>query len=511
MRPSIVHVHILLITEKNITINYSINIANMSTGGVSSENTAPMSPMAPMEAGASELSHLLEGTIVAGTRFVEGVGRPEMAGAQSSNQGAVAGSTGSADGNGNINRAGGADPLKGGSRRAKRHHKKHSARRGGSHVPGHVAGRRTRRQHHRRGMRGGSGLTYSTAPTMANVASLGVVGPRAGPLIVESEANCGTVSETSLGAGTQFSSASYPQSGGMSVNAASPLTQEGVSGAANYGFTGGDPATIAALRGSYAPIEGSGYNQNADCYRAGALGSDSEAALAMKDNVPNAQAGGKRGGVCSDLRRVHHFSQVRGFLARSCPSAVMIYDSFLKKYEGSTNHKVAMRLKRIVVQYAKAFCHEHAALHSKKSKVVRRELREMKAALSRAGSELRKMEPGAENAHRMMTNRRSDMVHYHLKHISTMKKHHRGAGWGKGKYGGSHHTMRGGYNQWGSNIPNTPSYGLLDGIPSSLSALANPMYFTVNQQSANCNDNYNHYTGAGFETPVLDQDVVPTA
>ena len=501
--------------EKNITIKYSsinYSFVEMSTGGVSSENTVPAAPSnnsAPSALG--ELSGLLEGTIAAGTRFVEGVGRPEMAGAQSSNQGAVAGSTGSADGNGNVNRAGGADPLKGGSRRGKA--AKHS-RRGGMRAHWHKA-RATRR--HRvhlggRHMRGGSGLLYSTAPTAANVSGM-VAGPRAGPLDVEVITNCGTVSETGLGASTQHSSASYPlaQTGGMSVNAASPLTQEGVSGAANYGFTGGDPELIAALRGSYAPISGGTYNQNADCYRAGAMGSDAEAALAMKDNVPNstpaAQAGGKRGDICSDLRRVHHFSQVRGFLSRVCPSAVMIYDSFLKKYESSTNHKVTMRLKKIVVAYTKAFCHEAAARHSKKTKVVRRELREMKAALTRAGVELRKMEPGAENAHHMMVKHRMEMVHSHLKHVSTMKKHHahRGAGWGKG---GTMKAMYGGYNQWGSNIPNTPSYGLEDGLPSTLSALANPMYFTVNPSSANCTDNYNHYTGAGSESPVLDQDVV---
>lgn len=54
-----------------------------------------------------------------------------------------------------------------------------------------------------------------------------------------------------------------------------------------------------------------------------------------------------------------------------------------------------------------------------------------------------------------------------------------------------HHKMRGGtYQQYGSNIPNTPNYSLGGNLSPDLSALANPpTYHAFND----CKDNYNHY------------------
>lgn len=467
----------------------------MSTGGVSPENTAPMdsgaaavavSPSAAASAMESTFGGLLEGT-----RFADGVGRPEMAGAQSSNQGAVAGSTGSADGNGNINRAGGDDPIKGGTRR--RHRRRHY-RGGGCGVTAvggtrrrHKRGRRHSRVSRRRGMRGGAGILYSTAPTEASLSGM-TLGPRAGYMELSQISNCGTHADTNL-----------KQLGGG-------VGDSGLVGSANYGFTGGDPALMADLRGSYAPISGNTYNQQGDCYRGGSLGSAAEGELSMKDNVPNSQDGGRRRSrsfTCSDLRRVHHFAQVRRFLSSVCPSVVMIYNSFLKKHEGSHNHKVAARLKKIVVAYTKAFCHEVAARRSKNVRGCRRELRAMKSALAHAGAELRRMEPAAENAHAIMVKHRLAMVHQHLHHISTMKKH-RGS-----RHRRTHRrrTMRGGYHQFGSNIPNTGSMSIGGVLSASESAMSNPPPFGVNPLCDNCVDNYNHFTGKGSESPVLDQDV----
>ena len=61
--------------------------------------------------------------------------------------------------------------------------------------------------------------------------------------------------------------------------------------------------------------------------------------------------------------------------------------------------------------------------------------------------------------------------------------------------------MRGGYyQQYGSNIPNTPSYSTGGIISANESALANPVpYKVLGTCEGNCIDNYNHYTNRGFQ------------
>ena len=65
---------------------------------------------------------------------------------------------------------------------------------------------------------------------------------------------------------------------------------------------------------------------------------------------------------------------------------------------------------------------------------------------------------------------------------------------------------RGGYNQFGSNVPFGPTYEVPgSSLVPSLSALANPPPITRTNHAV---DNYNHFTGKGFASPILDQDVV---
>ena len=59
--------------------------------------------------------------------------------------------------------------------------------------------------------------------------------------------------------------------------------------------------------------------------------------------------------------------------------------------------------------------------------------------------------------------------------------------------------QRGGYSQFGSNIPNTPSYSTGGIISPSNSALANPVPHTGLSTCTNCVDNYNHNTNRGFQ------------
>lgn len=62
--------------------------------------------------------------------------------------------------------------------------------------------------------------------------------------------------------------------------------------------------------------------------------------------------------------------------------------------------------------------------------------------------------------------------------------------------------MKGGYHQYMSNIPHSALYGIDNSITPETSMLATPIPI---QKLDTCVDNYNHYTGKGFETGVYDQ------
>lgn len=67
---------------------------------------------------------------------------------------------------------------------------------------------------------------------------------------------------------------------------------------------------------------------------------------------------------------------------------------------------------------------------------------------------------------------------------------------------GKKHTMKGGYAQYSSNVPNTPGYGMpnVNAMPSVANGSPAPL-----TRQVNCVDNYNHFTGKGAKSPVLDQ------
>jgi hypothetical protein len=76
---------------------------------------------------------------------------------------------------------------------------------------------------------------------------------------------------------------------------------------------------------------------------------------------------------------------------------------------------------------------------------------------------------------------------HNVKHIKKSRKHRR---------------QKGGYHQYMSNIPHSAQYGLSDAVTPNTSMLANPIPI---QKLDTCVDNYNHFTGKGFETGVFDQ------
>ena len=51
-----------------------------------------------------------------------------------------------------------------------------------------------------------------------------------------------------------------------------------------------------------------------------------------------------------------------------------------------------------------------------------------------------------------------------------------------------------------SNVPSTPTYSTGGVLSAGSSAVANPVPYTVTGGNVNCVDNYNHFTGKGFQT-----------
>jgi hypothetical protein len=66
---------------------------------------------------------------------------------------------------------------------------------------------------------------------------------------------------------------------------------------------------------------------------------------------------------------------------------------------------------------------------------------------------------------------------------------------------GRYTRQRGGYSQYQNNLPMTPTYSVgAVNLPASQLALANPPPIQVLGNCTNCTDNYNHFTGKGFES-----------
>jgi hypothetical protein len=62
-------------------------------------------------------------------------------------------------------------------------------------------------------------------------------------------------------------------------------------------------------------------------------------------------------------------------------------------------------------------------------------------------------------------------------------------------------TMKGGYHQYGSNTVQPSGYSPVLGIEASTPHHVEP-------HAGNALDNYNHFTGKGAASPILDQDIV---
>ena len=174
---------------------------------------------------------------------------------------------------------------------------------------------------------------------------------------------------------------------------------------------------------------------------------------------------------------------------RVCPGAVAIYNSELK--HDMKNPKVVAFIK----YYSKVFRAEEDALKSRKVTKVKRLLSEMRKALQKARKCLLSLKSKMLGTHTMIVDMHLGRVAKHLASLKQTKK--RGE-----KLASRRKTMRGGYHQYGSNTVQSSGYSPVLG---SHSAEASPHH--VQPHAGNAVDNYNHFTGQGVASPILDSDV----
>jgi hypothetical protein len=363
------------------------------------------------------------------------------------------------------------------------------------------------------------------------------MGPHGGVRLgAEGVSSCGMNSDLNMGASKQHSYLpQMAQKGGSGGNNGSILQ-----GNIRYGFVDPQGEHLGAFRGSYAPPTASTVQT---CYLSPATSSSSSS--------PSAQVGGARGNyskylsLCSmkKLRSITSYGQVREFWNKICPGATSLYENFVMGRERQSK-QTQDNVRKFLQYYTKAFCHEALASHSNDKEFVRKQLRELESAFRMAGTYLKKIisQPSSNKLHdnivKLHKNRvilymqrarpslkSSKQTHKHsvrksrksrkhssrkLKsksHIRSKHKNHsrksKSASRSR-KHRSSRHSrrQRGGYHQFNSNTP--ISYGQQI-VPSGSSNLNSPPSF---MRTNTCVDNYNHYTGKGFETPVLDGDVV---
>jgi hypothetical protein len=307
-------------------------------------------------------------------------------------------------------------------------------------------------------------------------------GPTGGLISIQKGANCGISSDLNLNASKQHSNVNIQRGGATGYGYDS-------GGIARFGFDNNLDG-LHEFRGSYAPIK----------------------------SIPIPSCKQMIGGnlICNDLNKVKNFSQVHAFWASICPGAVMIYHNYLEKLEKTQKDKVLS----IIKTYTKAFCHEVKALKSTNKKVIKQELQKLKNEMKKVEKMLLELVPQAKKMHKMVEKRHVDTVFSHYEQMSKknkihskkhMKKHknktHKAHKSHKKTHKNKSHnknkTMKGGYYQYGSNIPYTPNYavstdgGYKLGTPGA----------TMNSNCVNCKDNYNHYDGSSHQTGVFDKDV----
>ena len=333
-------------------------------------------------------------------------------------------------------------------------------------ITGHVGGENKNVARDGYGQSGGAYFGFSKVDVNAGGSKGGLTS------FTKGENGCGIERDGGLGAGKQHIGL---QSGGNYGYVSE--------GNARFGF---DPSVThpSHFAGSYAPITS---NPVPSCMKGGAVS------------------------VSHNIGSIKSFKQVHAFWATICPGAVALYHAHLEKLEAKHPQQVLF----IIKEYTKAFQHEVNALSKKSKKGIKKELKGLKASMRKAGAMIKKIAPKGMKMHHMVEQRHINVVEAHLaKHKGTMKAHTQDKK--TRKSGGKRHstrrhkkrshrrkTMKGGYTQFGANVPLTPAHavavdgGYKMGTPGAV----------LNKNCDNCVDNYNHFTGKGSETGVFDQDV----
>lgn len=291
--------------------------------------------------------------------------------------------------------------------------------------------------------------------------------------------------------------------------------QLGGSGGAAYGFNPELIDNMDDFGGGYAPI------------------------TSVKNNLCNMNGGkfkGKKIHICHDINKVKTYGQVKDFWGAICPGAVMIYDNHLSKLANKQSTK--KQVFSIVKLYTQVFCDEVKALESSIKKHAKECLISMRHNLERIEKKLEKIAPESITQHKMVSKRHLDTVKSHIEKLGKSKtlkhgkvtnksktlKHHVNHTLKSDKLKKSnkqkkqgktlkHHlvgknktrkVMKGGYSQYLSGTPFTPTYGF-DGsgtLPGGVLTAPYPI-----TRAGLCTDNYNHYIGKGGKTGVFDGDV----
>lgn len=292
-----------------------------------------------------------------------------------------------------------------------------------------------------------------------------IAGRSAGYAGIETVPNCGAaINPSHLGVSKHHT---QPQQGGALSRIVAPT--------AAYGFSEVD--SMRDFAGSYAPI-----------------------------TSVNPQCGGKKVLICSNIKKITKYSEVSEFWKSMCPGVVMLYNAHLKPIS-KKHHKEVLE---IIKLYTHALCNEVKALNYSKKSEIKQELSSMNKHFHSIAKKLEALVPNALPQHQMIMQRHISIVMKHLSqhknHNKSIKKNNKSSKKRSTSY--KKHTrknkhMKGGYHQYMSNLPNTPGYTLDSSVLLPGGANATPMPYKT--ECANCTDNYNHYTGKGAESPILDQ------
>jgi hypothetical protein len=384
------------------------------------------------------------------------------------------------------------------------------------------------------------------------------MGPRGGALVGSVGAsNCGLNSDLNLNASKQHSNTDLMQRGGSTQAQAQAqgLISEGN---VRYGFVDDKSIDLGTFRGSYAPPTVSAIPTYS--LVGGSKSSGPYSKYLSLCNMKKLKA-------ITSYGQVREFWSK---ICPGATSLYENFVHGKGNAKGSSK-QTQESIRKFLQYYTKAFCHEVLASHTNDKEIVKKQLRELENAFNVAHAHLRKIvtHPKSEKLHRNIlklhknrvilymhrarpdTNRSSSSSSSSSKNMlkkgsSSLRRHSKKRGMkatrkhrhkqhhkkssgsrsrsrsrslkSRSKSRSSTKYMRsrshrrrsssskyqhGGYHQFNSNTPISYTQHI---VPSGSSNLNSPPSFT--QSTGNCVDNYNHYTGKGFETPVLDGDII---